>query len=242
MKSVWFFAFAGLLLVACGDSSEPSKENNKSIIVFDSVSNQPMIDCKIRLDYIFEKDDDYTTGEIIPYPNPVINNVFFHFQITEQGIYSIDIVNQVNSNSYNLMKDTLENPGTYQYLYNLNDSVQIEEGFYSVYLKHLDIIIDSTTLFYIKDENRFKYNNSVKCYNYYAYENKTDMQGKIYINLNDFKLFGKSFIRVYDNGNITSRWTINDSILVSVFDGSTIIKQKVFPFRLLKEDYLIYMN
>ena len=201
-----------------------------------------MIDCKIRLDYIFEKDDNYTTGEFIPYPNPVINEVYFHLQITEQGSYSIYIVNQVNSNSYNLMKENFDNLGTYLYIFNLNDSAQIEEGFYSAYLKRSNVIIDSMTLFYIKDANRLNFNNSLNCYNYYAYDNKTDTQGKIYINIDDFKLFGKSFIRVYENGNITSRWTINDSILVSVFNDSTMIKQKVFPFRLLKEDYLIYMN
>ncbi|HPI20134.1 MAG TPA: hypothetical protein PKY56_07155 [Candidatus Kapabacteria bacterium] len=243
MKLFWFIIFTALLLFSCNDSTEPSKKDKNCLIIIDSFSNQPIADCYVRFDYIFDKDTNYNLDGVMILPNPVEDMVAFQFQITEPGSYSFDIVNQVNNKSYNLMIENFDKTGSYWYKFNLYDSVQIEEGFYSVYLKRENVPIDTMTLFYLKDAYTIDYNSSFQCYSFYAYQNQTDMAGKMNFNPDDFKLFGKYFIKIFMNGKIDGKLTVNDNFLVTVFNSNyDKLSQKIIPFKKLKEGYTYYIN
>lgn len=238
MKQILLALLCISILIACGDSTDPSKKENNVLYVVDSATNQPLANSYIVFDYLLDL-EDYQTKEFSLAPNPTYNNIMFYFAVREVGDYSIEIVNQTDSTTFSLMNQDLNNLGSYSRVYNLNDSINIGHGFYTAYFKRSGLAIDSITLVYFSPIQTLHYSNSLKKYFLNVYKQRTDNQGKISIETDKFKLFDKSFVHISENGSIFGKLTINHNILLSVYDTtlSNMKSQKVIPYQLLKEGY-----
>ncbi len=230
------------ILIACGDSTEPSKKANNVLYVVDSATNQPLVNSYVVFDYLLDV-EDYQTKEFSIAPNPTYDHISFYFEVKEIGDYSIEIVSQTDSAAYILMNYNFNDLGYHSYIYNLNDSVNIGNGFYTAYLKRSGELIDSITVVYFSRSQTLHYSNFLKKYFLNVYKQRTDNQGKISIEPDKFNLFDKSFVHIKEDGSIFGKLTVNRDILVSIYDStlSNMKTQKVVPYQTLKDGYTIYI-
>ncbi len=252
MKLIYSIVLIALLLAACGDSStnnnnsnQPEKEAN-SVIVYNTVLDKNQTDCLVSFGYEIKLTEDIYNGiDIGLAPNPTCNVSIIHFKIKQAGNYSIELVNQVSFSKYVLKENFFDSLGQYKIAADLRANPKIEDGFYSVLLKKEDIAIDSVTLFYDKEIGIFSYfDSNLNCYTYITYQNKTDLNGKIYFEPNKFNWFNKSFTKTLDNGQKVGSWKVTENIILSVYDSThtKILHRRTIPFEILKEGYIFNIN